>query len=39
MNTCAKQTHKYRIQTNDYQRGEGMMEGQIKYMRLTDINY
>ena len=41
MNVYAKQkcTHKYRIQTSGYLRGEGKVEGQIRGMRLRDRNY
>ena len=34
-----KQTHRYRKQTNGYQRGEGKGEGQIRGMGLRDTNY
>ena len=36
---CAKQTHRYRKQTCDYQKIEGGREGNIKCMGLTDTNY
>ena len=34
-----KQTHRYRKQTDGYQRGEGRGEGQIRGMGLRDAKY
>ena len=34
-----KQTHRYRKLTCGYQRGEGMGEGQIRGLGLTDTKY
>ena len=41
MNVYAKQnqTHRHRKQTDGYQRVEGMKEGQMRGMGLTDTNY
>ena len=34
-----KWTQRYRKPTSGYQRGEGMGEGQIRVMELTDTTY
>ena len=34
-----KQTHRHRKQTYGHQRGEGVGEGQIRTMGLTDTKY
>ena len=34
-----KQTHRYKKQTCDYQRGEERWEGQIRGLGLRDIHY